>query len=134
MARKKKRRSGLRDFSNVNIKLNIPWNPRGQGNKSFFKIVEKNPELKEYLTKESFEKLYDTEFSEFKKPKTAPQTTDSFGDALSLIQSGNMSPEQIQAFLQSLLGQTTFGEITNFEFPHNSVGDNYVYAFGEPMF
>ena len=47
-----------------------------------------------------------------------------------------MSPEQIQAFLQSLLGQTTFGEITNFEFPDNSVGDNYVYAFGDgtPLF
>ena len=136
MARKKKKRSGLRNFSNVNIKLNIPWNPRGQGNKSFFRIIEKNPELKEYLTKESFEKLYDTEFSEFKKPKEIPQTTDSFGDALSLIQSGNMSPEQIQAFLQSLLGQTTFGEITNFEFPDNSVGDNYVYAFGDgtPLF
>ena len=52
MARKKKKRSGLRNFSNVNIKLNIPWNPRGQGNKSFFRIIEKNPELKEYLTKE----------------------------------------------------------------------------------
>ena len=49
MARKKKKRSGLRNFSNVNIKLNIPWNPRGQGNKSFFRIIEKNPELKEYL-------------------------------------------------------------------------------------
>ena len=97
MARKKKkRRSGLRNFSNINIKLNIPWNEKGQGNKSFFRIVDKNPELKEYLTKESFEKLYNTEFSEFKKPKEVPETTDSFGDALSLVQSGNMTSEQIQ--------------------------------------
>ena len=49
MARKKKKRSGLRNFSNVNIKLNIPWNPRGLGNKSFFRIIEKNPELNKYL-------------------------------------------------------------------------------------
>ena len=63
MARKKKRRSiSTRNFSKVNIKLNIPWSDKGQGNKSFFKIVDRNPELKEYLTKESFEKLYNTEF------------------------------------------------------------------------
>ena len=61
MARKKKRRSiSTRNFSKVNIKLNIPWSDKGQGNKSFFKIVDRNPELKEYLTKESFEKLYNT--------------------------------------------------------------------------
>ena len=137
MARKKKRkRSGIRNFGSVNIKLNIPWNDKGQGNKSFFKIVDKNPELKEYLTKESFDKLYDTEFSEFKKEKSTPTTSDPFGDALSLIQNGNMTPEQVQAFLSTLLGQTTFGEITNFENPDNSVGDSYVYAFGDgtPLF
>ena len=39
MARKKKKRSVLRDFSKVNIKLNIPWNDKGQGNKS----ISNNP-------------------------------------------------------------------------------------------
>ena len=38
MARKKKKRSVLRDFSKVNIKLNIPWNDKSQGNKSFFHV------------------------------------------------------------------------------------------------
>ena len=131
MARKKKKRSVLRDFSKVNIKLNIPWNDKGQGNKSFFKIVDRNPELKEYLTKESFEKLYNTEFEEFSKQKSTPTTSDPFGDALSLLQTGNMTSEQVQVFLSTLLGQTTFGEITNFENPENSVGDSYTYAFGD---
>jgi len=98
MARKKKKRSVLRDFSKVNIKLNIPWNDKSQGNKSFFKIVDRNPELKEYLTKESFEKLYNTEFEEFSKQKSPIETSDLFGDALSLLQGGNLTSEQIQAF------------------------------------
>jgi hypothetical protein len=132
MARKKKRRSiSTRNFSKVNIKLNIPWSDKGQGNKSFFKIVDRNPELKEYLTKESFEKLYNTEFEEFSKQKSPIETSDLFGDALSLLQGGNLTSEQIQAFLGTLLGQTTFGEITNFENPENSVGNSYVYAFGD---
>ena len=39
MARKKKKkRSGTRNFGSLNIKLNIPWNDKGQGNKSFFKM------------------------------------------------------------------------------------------------
>ena len=131
MARKKKKRSVLRDFSKVNIKLNIPWNDKSQGNKSFFKIVDRNPELKEYLTKESFEKLYNTEFEEFSKQKSSIETNDPFGDALSLLQDGSLTSQQIQAFLGTLLGQTTFGEITNFENPENSVGDSYTYAFGD---
>jgi len=131
MSRKKKKRSVLRDFSKVNIKLNIPWNDKSQGNKSFFKIVDRNPELKEYLTKESFEKLYNTEFEEFSKQKSSIETNDPFGDALSLLQDGSLTSQQIQAFLGTLLGQTTFGEITNFENPENSVGDSYTYAFGD---
>ena len=64
MARKKKKR-GLRNFGSLNISLNIPFNLAGQGNRIGAKLFDKNPELKEYLTKESFEKLYDSQFSEF---------------------------------------------------------------------
>ena len=138
MAKKKRRKVSNRNFSNVKITLNIPFDlNKGNGN-SFFanRLFEKSPELKEYLTKESFEKLYNTEFSEFSKDKKIPETNDKFGDALDFLQNGNMSPEQIQAFLGTLLGQTSYGEITNYEFPENSVGDSYVYAFndGTPLF
>jgi len=138
MAKKKRRKVSNRDFSNVKITLNIPFDlNKGNGN-SFFanRLFDKSPELKEYLTKESFEKLYDTEFSEFSKDTKIPETKDKFGDALDFLQNGNLSPEQIQSFLGTLLGQTSYGEITNFEFPENSVGDSYVYAFndGTPLF
>ena len=138
MAKKKRRKVSNRDFSNVKITLNIPFDlNKGNGN-SFFanRLFDKSPELKEYLTKESFEKLYDTDFSEFSKDTGIPETKDKFGDALDFLQNGNLSPEQIQSFLGTLLGQTSYGEITNFEFPENSVGDSYVYAFndGTPLF
>ena len=134
MARKKKKR-GLRNFGSLNISLNIPFNLNGQGNRFGAKLFDKNPELKEYLTKESFEKLYDSEFSEFTPPAQTQEVVDPYSDALNFLNSG-ASSEQIKAFLQTLLGKTTFGDITNFEETDNSVGDNYAYAFsdGTPLF
>jgi len=134
MARKKKKR-GLRNFGSLNISLNIPFNIGGQGNKIGAKLFDKNPELKEYLTKESFEKLYDSEFSEFVPPTSQPETKDPFQEALDFL-NGQASTDQIKAFLQTTLGKTNYGEITNFENPDNSVGDSYVYSFGDgtPLF
>ena len=134
MARKKKKR-GLRNFGSLNISLNIPFNLGGQGNKIGAKLFDKNPELKEYLTKESFEKLYDSQFSEFVPPTSQPETKDPFQEALDFL-NGQASTDQIKAFLQTTLGKTNYGEITNFENPDNSVGDSYVYSFGDgtPLF
>ena len=134
MARKKKKR-GLRNFGSLNISLNIPFNLAGQGNRIGAKLFDKNPELKEYLTKESFEKLYDSEFSEFVPPTSQPETKDPYQEALDFL-NGQASTDQIKAFLQTTLGKTNYGEITNFENPDNSVGDNYVYSFGDgtPLF
>ena len=134
MARKKKKR-GLRNFGSLNISLNIPFNLAGQGNRIGAELFDKNPELKEYLTKESFEKLYDSEFSEFVPPTSQPETKDPFQEALDFL-NGQASTDQIKAFLQTTLGKTSFGEITNFENPDNSVGDSYVYSFGDgtPLF
>ena len=134
MARKKKKR-GLRNFGSLNISLNIPFNLSGQGNRIGAELFDKNPELKEYLTKESFEKLYDSEFSEFVPPTSQPETKDPFQEALDFL-NGQASTDQIKAFLQTTLGKTSFGEITNFENPDNSVGDSYVYSFGDgtPLF
>ena len=134
MARKKKKR-GLRNFGSLNISLNIPFNLSGQGNRIGAELFDKNPELKEYLTKESFEKLYDSEFSEFTPPAQTQEVSDPYSDALNFLNSG-ASSEQIKAFLQTLLGKTTFGDITNFEETDNSIGDNYAYAFsdGTPLF
>ena len=134
MARKKKKR-GLRNFGSLNISLNIPFSLAGQGNRIGAKLFDKNPELKEYLTKESFEKLYDSEFSEFVPPTSQPETKDPYQEALDFL-NGQASTDQIKAFLQTTLGKTNYGEITNFENPENSVGDNYVYSFGDgtPLF
>ena len=134
MARKKKKR-GLRNFGSLNISLNIPFNLGGQGNRIGAELFDKNPELKEYLTKESFEKLYDSEFSEFVPPTSQPETKDPYQEALDFL-NGQASTDQIKAFLQTTLGKTNFGEITNFENPDNSVGDSYVYSFGDgtPLF
>ena len=134
MARKKKKR-GLRNFGSLNISLNIPFNLGGQGNRIGAKLFDKNPELKEYLTKESFEKLYDSQFSEFVPPTSQPETKDPFQEALDFL-NGQASTDQIKAFLQTTLGKTNYGEITNFENPDNSVGDSYVYSFGDgtPLF
>ena len=134
MARKKKKR-GLRNFGSLNISLNIPFNLAGQGNKIGAKLFDKNPELKEYLTKESFEKLYDSQFSEFVPPTSQPETKDPYQEALDFLNS-QASTDQIKAFLQTTLGKTNYGEITNFENPDNSVGDSYVYSFGDgtPLF
>ena len=134
MARKKKKR-GLRNFGSLNISLNIPFNLSGQGNRIGAKLFDKNPELKEYLTKESFEKLYDSQFSEFVPPTSQPETKDPYQEALDFL-NGQASTDQIKAFLQTTLGKTNYGEITNFENPDNSVGDNYVYSFGDgtPLF
>ena len=134
MARKKKKR-GLRNFGSLNISLNIPFNLGGQGNRIGAKLFDKNPELKEYLTKESFEKLYDSQFSEFVPPTSQPETKDPFQEALDFL-NGQASTDQIKAFLQTTLGKTSFGEITNFENPDDSVGDSYVYSFGDgtPLF
>ena len=134
MARKKKKR-GLRNFGSLNISLNIPFNLGGQGNRIGAELFDKNPELKEYLTKESFEKLYDSEFSEFVPPTSQPETKDPFQEALDFL-NGQASTDQIKAFLQTTLGKTNYGEITNFENPDNSVGDSYVYSFGDgtPLF
>ena len=134
MARKKKKR-GLRNFGSLNISLNIPFNLAGQGNKIGAKLFDKNPELKEYLTKESFEKLYDSQFSEFVPPTSQPETKDPYQEALDFL-NGQASTDQIKAFLQTTLGKTNYGEITNFENPDNSVGDSYVYSFGDgtPLF
>ena len=134
MARKKKKR-GLRNFGSLNISLNIPFSFSGQGNRIGAKLFDKNPELKEYLTKESFEKLYDSEFSEFVPPTSQPETKDPYQEALDFL-NGQASTDQIKAFLQTTLGKTSFGEITNFENPDNSVGDSYVYSFGDgtPLF
>ena len=134
MARKKKKR-GLRNFGSLNISLNIPFNLAGQGNRIGAKLFDKNPELKEYLTKESFEKLYDSQFSEFVPPTSQPETKDPFQEALDFL-NGQASTDQIKAFLQTTLGKTNYGEITNFENPDNSVGDSYVYSFGDgtPLF
>ena len=134
MARKKKKR-GLRNFGSLNISLNIPFNLSGQGNRIGAELFDKNPELKEYLTKESFEKLYDSEFSEFVPPTSQPETKDPFQEALDFL-NGQASTDQIKAFLQTTLCKTSFGEITNFENPDNSVGDSYVYSFGDgtPLF
>ena len=134
MARKKKKR-GLRNFGSLNISLNIPFSLAGQGNRIGAKLFDKNPELKEYLTKESFEKLYDSQFSEFVPPTSQPQTKDPYQEALDFL-NGQASTDQIKAFLQTTLGKTNYGEITNFENPENSVGDNYVYSFGDgtPLF
>ena len=134
MARKKKKR-GLRNFGSLNISLNIPFNLGGQGNRIGAELFDKNPELKEYLTKESFEKLYDSEFSEFVPPTSQPETKDPYQEALDFL-NGQASTDQIKAFLQTTLGKTNYGEITNFENPDNSVGDSYVYSFGDgtPLF
>ena len=134
MARKKKKR-GLRNFGSLNISLNFPFSFSGQGNRFGAKLFDKNPELKEYLTKESFEKLYDSEFSEFVPPTSQPETKDPYQEALDFL-NGQASTDQIKAFLQTTLGKTNYGEITNFENPENSVGDNYVYSFGDgtPLF
>ena len=134
MARKKKKR-GLRNFGSLNISLNIPFNLAGQGNRIGAKLFDKNPELKEYLTKESFEKLYDSEFSEFVPPTSQPETKDPYQEALDFL-NGQASTDQIKAFLQTTLGKTNYGEITNFENPDNSVGDSFVYSFGDgtPLF
>ena len=134
MARKKKKR-GLRNFGSLNISLNIPFSLAGQGNRIGAKLFDKNPELKEYLTKESFEKLYDSEFSEFVPPTSQPETKDPYQEALDFL-NGQASTDQIKAFLQTTLGKTNYGEITNFENPDNSVGDSYVYSFGDgtPLF
>jgi len=81
MAKKKRRKVSNRNFSNVKITLNIPFDlNKGNGN-SFFanRLFEKSPELKEYLTKESFEKLYNTEFSEFSKDKKYQKQKISLG-------------------------------------------------------
>ena len=134
MARKKKKR-GLRNFGSLNISLNIPFSFSGQGNRIGAKLFDKNPELKEYLTKESFEKLYDSQFSEFVPPTSQPETKDPYQEALDFL-NGQASTDQIKAFLQTTLGKTNYGEITNFENPDNSVGDNYIYSFGDgtPLF
>ena len=134
MARKKKKR-GLRNFGSLNISLNIPFNLGGQGNRIGAELFDKNPELKEYLTKESFEKLYDSQFSEFVPPTSQPETKDPFQEALDFL-NGQASTDQIKAFLQTTLGKTSFGEITNFENPDDSVGDSYIYSFGDgtPLF
>ena len=134
MARKKKKR-GLRNFGSLNISLNIPFNLCGQGNRIGAELFDKNPELKEYLTKESFEKLYDSEFSEFVPPTSQPETKDPYQEALDFL-NGQASTDQIKAFLQTTLGKTSFGEITNFENPDDSVGDSYIYSFGDgtPLF
>ena len=134
MARKKKKR-GLRNFGSLNISLNIPFNLNGQGNRIGAKLFDKNPELKEFLTKESFEKLYDSQFSEFVPPTSQPETKDPYQEALDFL-NGQASTDQVKAFLQTTLGKTNYGEITNFENPDNSVGDSFVYTFGDgtPLF
>ena len=87
------------------------------------------------MTKESFEKLYDSQFSEFVPPTSQPETKDPYQEALDFL-NGQASTDQVKAFLQTTLGKTNYGEITNFENPDNSVGDSFVYTFGDgtPLF